>query len=327
MQALKFPRVGVLRLPRWLGLALLVGWLAIPLVLRDWDYGVHIAISVALYVILALSLNLVNGQAGQLNLGHAAFFGIGAYTAALLMLLQGWSFWATLPVAFGLTAVFGLIVGLPSLRVGGDYLGIVTLGFGEITRLVLINWMDLTRGPMGLPGIPPPSLFGHDFTGKLPYFYLITVFAMLTWFVMKRLTVSKFGLQMLSLREDERVASTLGVDTGRIKLASFAIAAAFAGLAGAFYASYISFISPDTFVLNDSIIMLCMVVLGGMGSMVGSMIGACILIVAPEALRFMQDWRLVLYGVLLTGMMIYRPSGIWGLERRTRNEIKLSARG
>lgn len=307
--------------------ALLVLWLALPLVLRGWDYGIHIAISLALYIILALSLNLVNGQAGQLNLGHAAFFGIGAYTSALLMLLQGWSFWATLPFAFGVTAIFGFVVGLPSLRVGGDYLGIVTLGFGEITRLVLINWMDLTRGPMGLPGIPPPSIFGWEFSGKLPYFYLITAFALLTWFVLKRLSVSRFGLQMLSLREDERVASTLGVDTGRIKLAAFAIAAAFAGLAGAFYASYISFISPDTFTVMDSIIMLCMVVLGGMGSMVGTVIGACVLIVAPEALRFMQDWRLVLYGVLLTGMMVYRPSGVWGLDKRARNEIRMSARG
>ena len=327
MNALKLPRIEALRVPRWLTPALFALWLAVPLALRDWDYGVHIAIIVALYIILALSLNLVNGQAGQLNLGHAAFFGIGAYTSALLMLLEGWSFWATLPAAIVVTALFGLIVGLPSLRVGGDYLGIVTLGFGEITRLVLINWMDLTRGPMGLPGIPPPSLFGVEFSGKLPYFYLVTVLAVLTWFVLKRLTVSRFGLQMLALREDERVASTLGIDTGRIKLAAFAIAAALAGLAGAFYASYISFISPDTFVMNDSIIMLCMVVLGGMGSMVGSVIGACVLIAAPEALRFMQDWRLVLYGVLLTGMMIYRPSGVWGLERRARNEIKLSARG
>ena len=327
MKALRLPRIGVAGAPRWVAPALIALWLAVPVVLRDWDYGVHIAIIVALYIILALSLNLVNGQAGQLNLGHAAFFGIGAYTSALLMLLQGWSFWATLPAAIVVTAVFGFLVGLPSLRVGGDYLGIVTLGFGEITRLVLINWMDLTRGPMGLPGIPQPNLFGWEFNGKLPFFYLITVFALFTWFFLKRLTVSRFGLQMLALREDERVASTLGIDTGRIKLAAFAISAGLAGLAGAFYASYVSFISPDTFVLNDSIIMLCMVVLGGMGSMVGSVIGACVLIVAPEALRFLQDWRLVLYGVLLTGMMIYRPSGVWGLERRTRNEIKLSARG
>lgn len=312
---------------RWLKPAIIGVWLLMPLALGTWDYGLHIAISVGIYLILALSLNIINGQAGQLNLGHAAFFGIGAYTAALLMLVLDWSFWATLPAAFLLSGLFGVLVGLPAIRVSGDYLGIVTLGFGEITRLVLINWMDLTRGPMGLPGIPAPNILGYEFGTKISYFYLITVFAALTWFVMNRLTVSKFGLQMLALREDERGARALGIDTGRVKVTAFAIGAAFAGVAGAFFASYISFISPDTFVFSDSLIMLCMVVLGGMGSMVGTALGAIILIVAPEALRFMQDWRLVLYGVLLTAMMIYRPSGLWGLERRARNEIKATARG
>lgn len=315
------------RLPTWVKGAGALAWLALPLVLSGWDYGMHIAISVALYVVLALSLNLNNGMAGQLNLGHAAFFGIGAYTAALLMLDRSWAFWATLPVAVLSSAVFGFLVGLPSLRVTGDYLGIVTLGFGEIVRLVLLNWIDLTRGPMGLPGIPGPRLFGMEFSGKLPYFYLVTVIAAVVWFAMDRLAASKFGLELLALREDERVARALGVNVGRAKVLSFVIAAACAGLAGAFFASYISFISPDTFLFNDSMIMLSMVVLGGMGSLVGSVIGAILLTVAPEALRFMGDWRLVLYGVLLTAMMVYRPSGLWGLERRVRNAIRLALRG
>jgi branched-chain amino acid transport system permease protein len=309
---------------RWIKLLVVLAWLSIPITLRGWDYGVHIAISATLFVVLALSINLINGQAGQLDLGHAAFFGIGAYATGLLMLLAGWSFWATLPVAFVLAGIFGGLVGLPSLRVSGDYLGIVTLGFGEIVRLVLINWEQLTRGPMGLPGIPSPTILGMTLNTKIHYVDLVTAMAVVTWFVMKRLTVSKLGLQMMALREDERVATALGVNTGRVKVIAFAIGAAFAGMAGSFYATYISFISPDSFIFNDSLIILCMVVLGGMGSMVGSVLGAIILTVSPELLRFLQDWRLVLYGVLLTAMMVYRPMGIWDLKRRTPNEIKLT---
>ena len=279
-----------------------------------------------LWAVLALSINLVNGQAGQLILGGAAWFGIGAYASALLMLFQNWSFWATLPVSLVLGALGGFLIGLPSFRVGGDYLGIVTLGFGEIVRLVFNNWKGLTRGPMGLPGIPSPSFFGLQLSEKVAFFYLMTALFGLTWFVMNRLTVSKFGLQMLSLREDERVAATLGVNTGRVKVIAFTISAAFAGLAGPFYGSYISFISPDSFVFNDSILMLAMVVVGGMGSPAGSVLGAAILIIAPEALRFLGDWRLVLYGLILTFMMVYRPAGLWGLEHRPRNEIKLTAK-
>ncbi|MEW6265171.1 MAG: branched-chain amino acid ABC transporter permease [Thermodesulfobacteriota bacterium] len=309
---------------KWIYWGVAMTWLAAPLLFRHWEYGVHIAISMALYVVLTLSLNLVNGLAGQLNLGHAAFFGIGAYTAALLMLLEHWSFWSTLPMAFLMAALFGALVGLPSLRVGGDYLGIVTLGLGEITRLVLINWIELTRGPMGLPGIPAPRLLGYEFGGKLPYFYLITLMAMFTWLVMRRLAVSKMGLVMLALREDERVANTLGVNTGPVKVLAFAVSAGFAGLAGAFFASYVSFISPDTFMFSDSAIMLCMVVLGGIGSLPGVVIGAVVLTVAPEALRFIGNFRVILYGVVLSAMMIYRPAGIWGLDKRVRNEIKES---
>lgn len=315
------------RLPRWVPALLIALWLLAPLALRRWDYGVHVLIMVALYSVLAQGLNLVNGMAGQLNLGHAAFFGIGSYVSALLMLEGGWSFWATLPAAGLVSALFGLLVGLPALRVSGDYLGIVTLGFGEITRLVLINWIDVTRGPMGVPGIPAPVLFGFQFDSKAAFFYLATVLAALAWWVVDRLAVSKFGLEMLALREDERVAQALGIDVGRVKVFAFALGAVCAGVAGAFYAVYISFISPDSFLFADSAVMLCMVVLGGMGSVLGAAIGTAILIVAPEALRFLGSWRMVLYGVMLTFMMVRKPAGLWGLERRVRNAIKLTAGG
>lgn len=303
----------------WLLLAL---WLIIPLFLRNWAYGLHVLIMVAIYVLLTQSLNLVMGLAGQLQLGHAAFFGIGAYVAGLLMLNAGWSFWATLPAAFFGTALIGLLVGLPSIRVSGDYLGIVTLGFGEITRLILTNWVSLTHGPMGLPGIPAPGILGYTFTSKLPYFYLATALALFTWFVLNRLINSKTGLELLAVRADEHCAKVLGVNTGMVKIFAFSTSAAFAGLGGAFYGSYFSFISPDSFLFTDSLTVLCMLVVGGMGNLVGCAIGAVILGAAPEVFRFLGDYRILLYGLLITIMVIYRPSGIWGLDKRRRNTIR-----
>lgn len=301
---------------------LLVLWLIIPLFMVNWSYGLHILIMLAIYMVLTQSLNLVMGLAGQLQLGHAAFFGIGAYVAGLLMVNGGWSFWLTLPVAFVGAGVIGILMGIPSIRVGGDYLGVVTLGFGEIVRLVLSNWVSFTHGPMGLPGIPAPNIFGFTFTYKLPFFYLATAFALLTWFVMNRLTNSKVGLQLMAVRTDEHCAKVLGINTGALKVFAFCLSAAFAGLAGAFYASYFSFISPDSFLFTDSLTVLCMVVVGGMGNMIGSVIGAAVLSIAPELFRSMGDLRMLLYGLLLTVMVIFKPTGIWGLDKRKRNTIR-----
>jgi len=217
-----------------------------------------------------------------------------------------------------------LIVGLPTLRgVGGDYLGIVTLGFGEIARILLINLEGITRGPMGIPGIPPPAIFGYEFASKTPFFYLATGLAVFAWFVLNRITNSKLGLQFMAVGTDENCAQVLGVNTGLIKLIAFSISAAFAGLGGAFYASYFSFVSPDSFMFIDSLAVLCMLIVGGKGNLVGCMIGAVILGIAPELFRFLGDYRMLIYGVLLTFMVIYRPQGIWGLDKRRLNKIVL----
>ncbi len=299
---------------------ILIGlWLLLPLAIHKWSYGLHILIMVAVYVLLTQSLNLVMGLAGQLQLGHAAFFGIGAYVAGILMVRLGWPFWATLLPAFFGAAIIGIIVGLPSIRVSGDYLGIVTLGFGEITRLILINWDSLTNGPMGITGIPKPILMGIRFNSRLTFFYLATIFALLTWFIMNRLTNSKFGLQLMAIKKDEHCAQVLGVNTGKIKVLAFCISAAFAGLGGAFYSTYFQFISPDSFLFIDSLTVICMLVVGGMGNLVGCALGSVLLGIAPELLRFMGDLRLLLYGLLLTIMMIYKPEGIWGLSNVKRN--------
>ncbi len=303
---------------QWLLLCL---WLLLPLLFRNWSYVLHVLIMLAIYVLLTQSLNLVLGLAGQLQLGHAANFGIGAYIAGLLMVDGGVSFWVTLPLAFIGAALVGILIGLPSLRVGGDYLGIVTLGFGEITRIFLTNWVSITRGPMGLPGIPNPSIAGMIFSSKIPFFYLATGLALLTWVVMQRLMNSKLGLELLAIRTDEHCAKVLGINTGLVKIAAFSLSAAFAGLGGAFYASYFSFISPDSFLFVDSLAVLCMLIVGGRGNLIGCAIGAFALGIAPELFRFLGDYRMLIYGVLLTVMVIYRPSGIWGLDKRRFNTL------
>ncbi|MGI6005660.1 MAG: branched-chain amino acid ABC transporter permease [Christensenellales bacterium] len=301
-------------------------YILLPMVVAN-TYVLHIVIVVGIYCILALSLNLVVGFAGQLSFGHIAFYGVGAYTGALLMLRLGVSFWLALPISALFSALAGFLLGLPTLRLRGDYLAIVTLGFGEIVRLVLINTTDLTRGPLGLPGIPAPKIFGYSFSGPVPYYYIIALLVAFTVFFLRRLTTSGIGLSMLTVKGDEIAASSIGILPVKYKLMAFVLSSAFAGAAGTFYASYISFISPDTFIYNGSVTILAMVVLGGLGSIPGSMIGAALLLVVPELLRAANEYRMILYGLLMVVMMIYRPQGFWGMDKRVLNAYKLSAGG
>lgn len=306
--------------------ALLILIMLVPLIVRV-DYYMHIIITIGMYIILTLSLNLVTGYAGQFSMGHAAFYGIGAYIAALLMLNYSMPFWIAIIVSSVLTAVSGFFLGLPALRLQGDYLGIVTLGFGEIVRLIFINWVSVTRGPMGLPGIPSPTIGSFVFMTKTPYYYTIVVLCLLTILVFRRLTNSRFGLGLITVREDEIAASAIGINTVRVKLISFVIGAFFAGMTGGFFASYISFISPDSFMYIDSITILAMVVLGGMGNLFGSIIGAIVLVIAPELLRFLMDYRMILYGLMMVILMIYKPEGFWGISKRIKNTWYKAMRG
>lgn len=296
-------------------------WLLLPVIFNKIDYVMHILIMIAIYVILSQGLNLVMGFCGQSQLGFAAFFGMGAYVTGLLMIRAGWNFWITVPLAYIFSALIGGIIGLPSIRVRGDYLGIVTLGFGEITRIFLTNWDSLTNGPMGISGIKAPTLFGICLGSKMAFFYLVTIFTVLILFVVYRLTNSKFGFQLISVSNDEHVAEVLGINTGFVKVLAYALSAGFAGIAGSIYATYFSFISPDSFIFNDSLAILCMVVVGGMGSISGTIIGAIILTIAPELFRFLGDYRMMLFGLVLTIMVIFKPKGIWGINRRKRNAI------
>ena len=282
-------------------------------------YQTNIMISALLYVMLALGLNIAVGLAGQLVLGYVAFYAVGAYTYALLNQAFGLGFWACLPVGGLMAVLFGLGLGFPVLRLRGDYLAIVTLGFGEIVRQTLLNWTSLTGGSGGIKNIPGPGLFGQelDITGNTIYiYYLVLLAVILTIIVISRLKNSRVGLALQALREDEIACEAMGIDLARVKLAAFALSSCWAGFAGVIFAAKTTFINPASFTFMESAMILSMVVLGGMGSIVGVVIAAVILILAPEYLRAFSEYRMLLFGAIMVIMMIFRPQGLVTGERR-----------
>jgi branched-chain amino acid transport system permease protein len=308
------------------GAALLAGAAAVPLAVRN-SYITHVAIQCLIYSALAISLNIIIGLSGQFSLGHVTFYGMGAYACTLLMMRAGLGFWASLAFAVVFCAAFGALLAAPTLRLRGDYVAVVTLGFGEVFRLFLMNTIPLTRGPMGIPGIPSPSLFGFPIDTKARYYYLfLALLAALVLFV-GRLVRSGFGLAVLSINDDPVAATAIGINAAKFKLASFVIGAAIAGAMGGLYASYMGFIGPSSFAYSESISMVAMVVLGGLGSVAGSILGAVALTVLPEALRSLSEYRMVVFGAAMVAVMIFRPNGIWGLDRRRRNAYLDNVRG
>ncbi len=283
-------------------------------------YQVSILISALIYVMLALGLNIVVGLAGQLVLGYAAFYAIGAYAYALLHTYFGLGFWVCLPIGGFLAILFGLALGFPTLRLRGDYLAIVTLGFGEITRLVLLNWVSVTRGSTGLSNIPKPTLFGHAFNiqdGTVFLYYLCLLAVVITIVIITRLKNSRIGLALQALREDEIASEAMGLNLTGVKLSAFALSSAWAGFAGVLFAAKTSFVNPASFTFMESAMILSMVVLGGMGSITGVTLGALILILVPEYLRAFSDYRMLLFGAVMVLMMIFRPQGLITGERRS----------
>lgn len=286
----------------------------LPLVIAD-DYVLRILIMSGIFVILTLSLNLVTGFTGQFCLGWAAFYGIGAYTSALLTMKAGLSFWLAMPLGGFMAALFGLLLGLPTMRLKEIYLAITTLGFGEIIRLIMLNWTDLTRGSMGLPGIPAPSILSYEISSNQVFYYLILVLVLVTIIAIRRLIDSRTGRALIAIREDELAAKSMGIDVTAYKMLAFAVGAFFAGLAGSFYAHYTSFIDPHTFSFTESIAILAMAVLGGLGSINGSILGAVILTVIPELLRDIAEYRLIVFGLIMMAVMLLRPQGLFGKAR------------
>lgn len=276
------------------------------------NYVIDVATTTLIYVILALGLNLVVGQTGLLHLGYVAFYGIGAYTYALLSAGGHASFWVGLPAAMVAAALFGLVLGFPILRLRGDYLAIVTLGFGEVTRLVLRNWDEVTNGPNGILGIARPSLGGWVLDTPGSFYYCVLVLALAALFAMRRVFQSRIGRAWVAIREDELAARTVGIDVARYKLLAFALGAAVAGLGGSVFAAKMTFVSPESFTFFESVIILCMVVLGGMGSLPGVVLGAAVITILPELLRGFSDYRMLIFGAAMVLMMVFRPQGLIG---------------
>ena len=309
--------------PIWIG-ALLV--LAGLYPLFTGRYAQDVATNVLIYICLGLGLNIVVGLAGMLDLGYIAFYGVGAYTYALLNLHYGMSFWVCMPIAGALACIAGCIIGYPTLRMRGDYLAIVTLGFGEIVRIILNNWMTLTNGPNGLMGISPPTIYIPTFESgfsfellyikKLQYLYYIALLlAIFTIIAVRRLNFSRVGRAWESIREDETAAELMGVNTFLLKLLAYAMGAMFAGLAGAFFCARMRFVSPESFTFLESAMVLSMVVLGGMGSIPGIMLGAAALIVLPEVFREFETYRMLAFGMAMVVMMLFRPAGLIPAKR------------
>jgi len=287
--------------------------LAFPFLPFASTYQINIVTNALLYIMLGLGLNIVVGLAGLLHLGYVAFYAVGAYSYALLYYHFGIGFWVALPIGALFAAIFGILLGFPVLRLRGDYLAIVTLGFAEITRLVLENWNGFSFGPSGIAGIPRPGLFGmemdlHQVT--IYIYFLMIALCLFTIFVVNRLQNSRIGRAWVALREDEVACEAMGVDPTMAKLTAFALGSTWAGLAGVVFAAKTTFVNPASFTFLESAMILSIVVLGGMGSIVGVIIGAFILILLPEYLRAFSEYRMLLFGLIMVVMMIFRPQGI-----------------
>lgn len=275
-------------------------------------YALHTIITIIIYIPLVLSQNLITGFTGMLTMGQAAFYGLGAYTSALLVMRFGTP-WPIAFLAAGLvTAVFGIVVGVPCLRVGSDYLTLMTIGFGVIFSAVATNWVEVTRGSMGIPGVPPASIGPLVFNTLPKQYYLYLIIAALCYFFMYRLTHSHIGRALMAIREDEIAASTLGINLSYYKVLAFTFGALWAGFAGSMLAHFLAFVGPQSFTLDESILHVEMAILGGLGSLPGSVIGATILIGLPQIFQDLYQYRMLINGILLLILMAWRPQGIMG---------------
>ena len=283
------------------------------------EYLIHLAILVGIYAILGVSLNLIVGYTGLLSVTHAAFYGVGAYVAAILLTTFGWSFLPALVVAVLMTGLVSFFIGLVLSRFGGDYYALGSFGFNIIVFSIFLNWQEVTRGPLGIPGIPRPEIFGVSFGENIMFLGLVALFALIVYLLAEFITSSSFGRVLKAIREDEAAIQVFGYRTAYYKLAIFTIGAMLAAVAGALFAVYITFIDPSTFGLPESIFLLAIIILGGLANNKGAVLGALFLILLPEALRFVgfpsdiaAQMRQVVYGLLLIILMLYRPQGLVG---------------
>ncbi len=310
----------ILREPKYLyplAFAAMAFALAFPWIFST--YQTNIMITALMFVVLGLGLNIVVGLAGLLDLGYVAFYAVGAYSYALLNLHFDLGFWTVLPIGAILAAFFGILLGFPVLRLRGDYLAIVTLAFGEIIRLILENWNEFSQGPSGISNIDRPGFFGVDMTleQSITYlFYLMILMIFITIFFVNRMQNSRMGRAWVALREDEIACQAMGIDKTKTKLTAFALGATWAGMVGVIFAAKTTFVNPASFTFLESAIILAIVVIGGMGSILGVIVGAFILILLPEYLRALSDYRMLAFGAIMVMIMVYRPQGIITNVRR-----------
>jgi branched-chain amino acid transport system permease protein len=311
----------------WFYLVVLIIALVVPLLITNRYYAQVITMS-CLFAIGALSMNLILGYTGQMSLAHGGFFAIGAYGVAILTYTMGWNFWLALPVSALLSAFIGFLVGMPALRTRGSYFAITTMCLGEIIYLIAGNWMELTGGHNGIVGIPVPSPISIPGLGKLafdsqiPQYYLVLFFLLLTLFVMHRLVKSLRGMTFLATAINEDLAEAVGINTFRTKLLSFVVANFFAGLAGGIYASLIGSISPSVASIAMTFNFLMYVLLGGITTLAGPIVGAFMIPILLEYLQFLQDYQMILFGFLLIVVIIYFPTGFMGLYTKVRDMMK-----
>jgi branched-chain amino acid transport system permease protein len=285
------------------------------------DYGAVLVYPVGMFVLMALGLNIVVGKSGLLDLGYVAFFAIGAYTMAILGTRTSLNTWEIMPIGMALAMIAGIILGLPALRLRGDYLAIVTLGFGEIVRISALNTREI-GGPNGIANVPTPPSIGpikFSLNDQKAYFWVVLIMILLTIWMIRRLSVRRAGRAWEAIRQDEDVAELMGVSTLKYKLWSFSLGAGIGGAAGVLYASKTLFIAPEMFTLNVSILILACVVFGGMGNIWGVVLGATILAYLPERIRFISDARLLVFGLALVITMNFRPDGL--LPRKKREKV------
>jgi branched-chain amino acid transport system permease protein len=304
----------------------------LPLLLQDSYWRTNLTIC-AINVLLALGLDFILGYAGQLNLGHSAFYGLGAYVSTLLIVKLGIPFWIAFVAGVAFSGVAGMALSLFAVRLRGHYLAIASLGFAVITYQVQLNWISLTQGPLGIYGIaPPPSIAIPglpviDFHNLAAFFYLVAAFTLAVYLLLAQLVRSPIGETLTAIREDEVSAASLGINAAAWKVFAFGVGAAIGGAAGCFYAAFVGTLVPDAFTITESFSILSMVIVGGMGTLIGPVFGAILLTLLPELLRSVGDLRLVVYGAALTFVVLFMPGGLAQAASMLRSKLRLRPAG
>ena len=315
---------------RWISYLLAVFVIiALPLIFNDTYWRTNLTVC-AINVLLAIGLDFILGYTGQLNLGHSAFYGLGAYVSTLLIVKLGVPFWVAFVAGIGFAGIAGMVLSLFAVRLRGHYLAIASLGFAVIVYQILLNWITLTQGPLGIYGILPPppvviaGLVVADFRNLTAFFYLVSGFAFFVYLLLSQLVRSPVGETLTAIREDEVSAASLGINGAAWKVFAFGVGSAVAGSAGCFYASFVGTLVPDAFNVTEAFNVLAMVIVGGMGTLTGPVFGAILLTLLPEVLRGIGDLRLVVYGAALTFVVLFMPGGLAQAARVVRDKIKFS---